>query len=307
MRAAVLHEIGAEPRIGTIDDPPAGDGQAVVEVAVAGLNPVDLTRAAGRMGDPPLPSVVGREGVGRLLDGRRVYFNPSIDPYGSWAERTLVDPDTVFDVPDDLSDDLAVSLGIAGLAAWLSVDLHARIGKGDRVLVLGATGVVGRIAVQGAKILGADHVVAAGRHADALEQVVALGADATVTLGAGDDAEALREAGGDGFDVVIDPLYGAPFLAALAATSAGARIVTVGQSAGPTAEIAFRALQGRVHFAHGNNQTPLEVRADAYATLAGHAAAGRIVVDVERYPLDRGVEAWRAQAESPHRKLVVVP
>ena len=100
MRAAVLHELGV-PRADDFAEPQAGDGQAVVEVLAAGVNPVDVAISAGRFyaGAPPLPSVAGREGVG-VLDGRRVYFDAPIAPYGSMAERTLVDRQGTYDVPD---------------------------------------------------------------------------------------------------------------------------------------------------------------------------------------------------------------
>ncbi len=308
MRAAVLRQPGAAPEPGTFDDPRPDEGQAVVEVAVAGLNPVDLAMASGAMGEPTVPSVVGREGVGTLPDGRRVYFNSPVRPYGSWAERALVDPEQAFPVADGVDDDLAVAMGIPGLAAWLPLEWHARLKAGERVLVLGATGVVGQIAVQAAKVLGAGHVVAAARDAEAMERLTGgLGADAAVVLGQGDDAEALKAQAGDGYDVVIDPVYGAPFVAALEATAVGARLVTIGQSAGGDAEVPLRSLMGRVHFGHGNQLTPPEVQRAAYEKLTRHAAAGDITVEVQRFRLDQAAEAWEAQQAGPHKKLVVVP
>lgn len=305
MRAAVLRSPGDPPEVGAFDDPSPADGQVVVDVLVAGLNPVDLYLASGALGKPTVPSVIGQEGVGRLEDGRRVYFNPSVSPYGSWAQRTLVERSRMFPVPDDLDDALAVAMGIPALAAWLPLEYHARLASGESVLVLGATGVVGRVAVQAAKILGAGRVVAAARSADALQEIKELGADEIVVLGEGDDAAALRGCAGDGFDIVIDPVYGKPFEAALGATATGARLVTIGGSAGQAAEVPFRALQGRTHIGHGNNTLPVEVVRDAYEKLAGHAAADRIRLDIQQYELDQAREAWEAQSHSPHRKLVI--
>ncbi len=306
MRAAVLHQAGGAPEVGEFQDPEAAPGQVVVEVAAAGLNPVDLLLASGAMGSPQVPAVVGREGVGALPDGRRVYFNSPVAPFGSWAPRSVVDPQRAFLVPDGLSDELAVTMGIAGLAAWLPLVVHARVGAGERVLVLGATGVVGQIAVQAAKILGAGRVVGAGRNADALERVTALGADATVVIGGGEDAQALKAEAQDGYDVVIDTVYGAPVVAAFDATAPGARVVTIGTGAGD-ATIPFRALQGRSHTGHGNQFASPEVQRDAYAKLTEHAASGEIVVEIERFALDRAEQAWHAQAAGPHHKLVVIP
>lgn len=304
MRAAILHEAGATPEPGWFDPPEPRDGRAVVDVLLAGLNPIDLATASGAIGPPPTPGVVGREGVGTMPGGARVYFNASVPPYGSFAPQTLIDPDSAFTVPEELSDDLAVAIGIAGLAAWIPLTHHARLAEGERVLVLGATGTVGRIAVQAAKILGAGTVVAAGRHAETLALLSDLGVDAVVELGGEDDAAALRAEADDGYDVVIDPVYGAPFLAALAATAPGARLVTIGGGAG-TPEVPYRALQGRTHIGHGSRLLPRAVLKDAYAALATHAVAGELDIDIKRFPLEDVAEAWRLQAEGAHVKIVV--
>jgi NADPH:quinone reductase-like Zn-dependent oxidoreductase len=307
MRAAILRSVGGDPEVGTFEDPTPGDSHVVLDVALAGVNPIDIRLASGQLGQPRVPSVVGLESVGTLDDGSRVYCGASIPPFGSWAQRTLIDAARAFPVPDAIDDDVAVALGISGVAAWLTLAHHAKLRPGESVLVLGATGTVGRIAVQIAKLLGAGRVVAAARDAAALAEAEQLGADATVVLGAGDDADALRQAADGGFDVVIDPLYGAPFEAALDATRLGARLVTVGESAGPQAVVPFRALQGRTHIAHGNGHLAFELVRDAYAKLTELAASGRISVQIERFSLDDAADAWRAQAQSPHRKLVVEP
>src|ERR1700730_8562072 len=102
MRAAVVHGYGVR-RIDDFREPVAGGGQGVVEVLAAGVNPVDVAICAGRFyaGAPPLPFVAGREGVG-LLAGRRVYFDTPIAPFGSMAERALIDPRTAYPVPGRL-------------------------------------------------------------------------------------------------------------------------------------------------------------------------------------------------------------
>src|ERR1700728_992799 len=229
MRAAVLREYSV-PVPGEFEEPSAGAGQAVVEVLAAGLNPVDVAICAGRFyaGKPPLPCVAGREGVG-MLDGARVYFDGPVAPFGSMAQRALVDPDDTYSVPDGVPDGVAVALGISGLAAWLALTWRAKLEPGEHVLVLGASGVLGQIAVQAAKLLGAARVVAGARSAEGLERCLALGADAAVRLGEPDDLPAaLREAAEDRIDVVLDPLYGEPLVAAVNAASFGARLVQLG-------------------------------------------------------------------------------
>jgi NADPH:quinone reductase-like Zn-dependent oxidoreductase len=311
VRAAVLSEFGV-PRPGEFEEPAAGEGQAVVDVAVAGLNPVDVVTATGQFyeGPPPLPSVPGKEGVG-TLDGRRVYFGPTVTPFGSMAERALIDPEDAFDLPDGLDDGLAVALGIAGLAGWLPVSWRAKLEPGEHVLVLGASGVVGQVAVQAARLLGAGRVVAAARSQNGLERARALGANAVVSLDqdAGTLENALAEAAGGRIDVVVDPVWGEPAVAAAKAASKWARFVQLGQSAGPEATVESKDVRGKslTIMGHSVFQVPRDVRAEAYAEMARHAVAGDLRIDVEELPLDRVEVAWERQQASPNHKLVLVP
>jgi NADPH2:quinone reductase len=307
MRAAVLYEVGTIPEFADFKEPEAAEGREVLEVLLAGLNPVDLYIAAGQYGPVTLPRVVGLEGVARLGDGRRVYFNRVPEPFGSMAQYAPVDTGSAFSVPDGLDPGLAVSLGIAGLAAWLPLEWRAHLQPGETVLVLGASGVVGQLAVQAAKILGAGRVIAAARHRPGLERLRERGADAIVVLGEGDDAQALKEAAGDGYDVVLDTIYGPPLEAALAATAQGARIITVGVAAGHTVMIPVSSLFGRTLVGHSNTHAPLDVRRAAYERMARHAAAGELTVDVERMPLSLVAEAWERQRQGPHHKITLVP
>jgi NADPH2:quinone reductase len=312
MHAAVLHEYGT-PRYDEFEEPVARDGAVVVEVGAAALNPVDVRKAAGVYfaGKPPLPGVAGTEGIGRVAGtSRRVYFDTPVAPFGSMAERALADAEGLYDVPEALEDGVAVAIGIAGLAAWLPLAWRARLKAGETVLVLGGTGTVGLIAVQAAKLLGAGRVVAAGRNGAQLGRAIELGADAVVELGAHDDlAGAFRDAAEGDVDVVIDPLWGEPAVAAVDALGAGGRLIQIGQSAGAEAVLASAPIRGKAIEIRGYMHflTPREVLRDAYRQLTEHAAAGRIAVDVERIALRDVEEAWARQQAGGHRKLVLVP
>ncbi len=310
MRAAVLHEYGT-PSAGEFEEPSAGPEQVVVEVLAAGLNPVDVAICAGRFyaGKPPLPSVAGREGVGRL-DGQRVYFDAPVSPFGSMAERALVDPRSTYPVPDGVADGVAVALGISGLAAWLALTWRAQLKEGEHVLVLAASGVLGQIAVQAAKLLGAGRVVAAARSPEGLARCLELGADASVRLDDPDDLSvALAQAGDGRIDVVLDPLWGAPLVAALGAASFGARIVQIGAGAGAEATIPSAAIRGKmlVLMGHTNFAAPPEVKREAYMRMAEAAARDEIKVDVDALGLEQVGEAWHRLAAGSHRKIVLVP
>ncbi len=312
MRAAVLRDYGAAPQADDFEDPAGGEDREVVEVLAAGLNPVDLSVASGSFygGSPDLPYVVGREGIGRRGDGQRVYFDAPVAPFGSFAQRVAIDPDSAVAIPDGLDEALAVCFGIAGLAGWLALEWRAQLAEGESVLVLGASGVVGQIAVQAARLLGAGRVVGAARGPKGLDRARELGADAVVRLGEVDAlAGALRDAQPDGFDVVVDPVWGEPAAAAIEATAPRARVVQIGQSAGSHASIASAAVRGRMLaiLGHTNFMTPTKVRQAAYARMVEHAAAGELVVEAERVALDDVAEAWARQAQGVGHKLVIVP
>jgi NADPH:quinone reductase-like Zn-dependent oxidoreductase len=288
-------------------------GHVEVRVAAAGLHHLDLHKASGTFytGPPPLPSVVGTDGVGRLDDGRRVYFDTTAAPYGSMAVRTLVPTDALLDVAEGVDDTVAAALGNTGLAAWLSLAWRAGLQPGETVLILGATGAAGSVAVQVAKTLGAGRVVAADRAGARLPALVQRGADAIVEVDAASDlATSIREAALGDVDVTIDMLWGAPALAAMTVAARGARHVEVGNMAG--AEITLPAPLVRsvsldirgFSVAH----PPLDLRREAYRRLTEHAARGDITVDVECLALDDIAVAWERQRQAAGGpKIVLVP
>ena len=313
MRAALVRELGSVPELGEVDDP---QGHDVIAVLAAALNPVDLAVASGAYvaGHPPLPYVPGCEAVGRTADGRVVWVfggGFGLVRSGGMGDRASVGEAVAVEVPDGADPALAAGLGIAGLAGWLPFAWRAPLRGGETVLVLGATGSVGLVAVQAAKLLGASRVVAAGRDANRLEKAVSLGADATVRIGVGNDlVAAFREASeGDGPTYDFDALWGEPLAAAVQAAAPGATVVNLGQSAGPTAELPSGAVRGKNlnihgHFAFG---VPAEVFAEHYPRLVRHALGGEIRLDVERVQLEDVADAWRRQAAGEAAKLVLVP
>ena len=296
MRAAQVVELGSSPVVEEIE----GDG--AFEVVAVALNPVDLAVAAGRFygGHPPLPYVPGCEAVGHR-DGARMYAfgdGRGTVKAGFLAERVDSSPALDTPVPDGLDDAVAAACGVAGIAGWVPVATRAPVRPDDRVLVLAATGTVGSVAVQAARALGAERVVAAGRDAARLERARELGADEIVVLDGEGLADRLREAcGGDGPTLVVDPLWGSVVPLAAEAAAPNARIVHVGQSAGPEATLPSSLVRGKQLsiLGHSNFALSHDERRAAYEELTAHVVAGRIRVDVERFPLDRVAEAWVAQ------------
>jgi NADPH2:quinone reductase len=319
MRAAVITEPGRLPEVGEAPDPVRGEGDALIQVVAVPLNPIDVNVGAGRFygGSPPLPYVPGCEGVGRVAEAETIAAGALVWAHGAGmgvrrdgalGELLSVPEDVVVPLPDDADPVLAGALGIAGVAGWLPVAVRAPVQEGETVLVLGATGTVGLVAMQAARLLGAGRVVAAGRRPEALERAQRLGADAVVSLDSDDLVEAFREAcGGDGPSYVIDPLWGAPVVAATQAAVPGARIVHIGQSAGAEAALRSADVRGKQLdvLGYSNFGISREVLNREYLRLVEHARAGELEVEVATFPFDRATQAWERQAEGAGAKVVV--
>jgi NADPH:quinone reductase-like Zn-dependent oxidoreductase len=163
MKAAVLHELGGIPRYEDFPDPVAGDGEVVVEVKAVAVEKVDKAVAAGthfaaRQFLSELPAIVCFDGIGALPDGTLVGFGQPRPPYGALAERTVVPAENTTPAPEGIDPTIAVVVSSA--VTGFAVKTAAGFTPGETVLVQGATGVAGRLAVQVARLLGARRVVA---------------------------------------------------------------------------------------------------------------------------------------------------
>lgn len=302
MRAAIISERGAPPVFGEFREPEPREGAVLIDVDTASLGGWDVL-GAYRLG-VEYPCVIRGEGVGRNPEGRRVYFGErSVLPFGAWAERTLVPAEEVWEVPDNVDDKTAISMGIAATGAIVPLEL-ANIKKGESVLVLGATGTLGQIALQLARHLGAGRVVGAARSEDGLAKLLAHGmADQVVRLGGADDVAALKDASNGGFDVVLDLVCGQPLLNALKATRWGARIMTIGTGAGRKIELDMGDLLFRTLSTIGTGQRPPADRRAIWERLLVIAREQKMIVDYVDYPFERAAEAWTAQVSGPHAKV----
>ena len=233
------------------------------------------------------------------------------------AERTIAPRPYAFPIPDELSDETAAALPNPGVSAWLSLSYRAGLAVGDNVLILGATGVTGKLAIMIAKLLGARRVVAAGRDREALSALHELGADATVHFDApaAEVADAYAMEGGDaGFQVVLDYVWGPPaeaFLAAIsrrefAVISSETRYVQVGENAGPVISLPAATLRSTAVKIMGTaGIPPREVLGDAMQKVLSHAARGQLRIDTDRVPLADIETAWTRRQGG--RRLVVAP
>jgi NADPH:quinone reductase-like Zn-dependent oxidoreductase len=212
MKAAIVQEVGHAPVYEEFAEPLPAPGEARIRVTAAAISHVVKSRASGThySSSGRLPFIVGIDGVGRLDDGRRVYFVLPRAPYGSMAEQTVVPAAHCLPLPDGIDDVTAAAIANPGMSSWAAYTERARLKPGETVLVNGATGTSGRLAVQIARHLGAKKIIATGRNANALQSLAALGADVTIPLTGDEAALAARfeEQFAAGVDVVIDYLWG---------------------------------------------------------------------------------------------------
>lgn len=256
MNAAIVHAFDAPPRYGSFEEPIAGAGEVIITVRAVGLHPIVKSLAAGKHygSTGELPFIPGIDGVGQMAGGRRVYFGALRSPFGSLAERSVASPSMCFSVPEIINDVTAAAIMNPAMSSWAALTARTKFVAGESVLILGATGVAGQLAVQIAKRLGAKRVVATGRNAAALKECERLGADAIISLeqDRGELISSLRrEFVENKIDVVLDYLWGGPAEAVLEAlsqkgfqhTAARVRYLQIGTSAGPTISLSGATLR----------------------------------------------------------------
>src|SRR5947209_12306464 len=323
MPAAVLRKYAALPGYLQWPVPQRQSGQALVRVLAAPISPLDLLCASGTsyFGSPKLPYIPGTQGVGIVMEadvlapGQRVWFScdAGMKPGdGSMAQYCLIEEASALALPAEIESDLVAALGLSAIAAWMALTWRGRLQPGEQVLVLGASGAVGQVAVQAAKLLGAGRVIAASRDKNGRALALSRGADATVDLSRGDVDEISRSiaAACDGpLHLIIDPVWGLPAEAAIRALAAEGRLVNIGSAAAASARFESAIVRSRLQTILGytNNALTHEQKAQALTEILTHAAAGRCTVERETVPLAKAAEAWQRQAAFARRKLILVP
>lgn len=307
MKAAVVSSFSRPPRYEEFSDPAPSDGEVLVHVAAAGLHPIVKALANGSHygSTGELPFVAGVDGAGRLEDGTRVFFGGVRDPFGTMAERAVVPQAMCLPVPDSLDDVTMAAMMNPGMSSWAALAGRADFVAGESVLILGATGIAGHLAVQIAKRLGARRVVAAGRNPEALAEAKAMGADATISLT--QDREALvtalrEEILGNGMDVVLDYVWGSVAEAALAAIAQRGlshkarriRYVQIGSSAAPTIALPAATLRssGLELLGSGFGSVSMEKLFAAVAAFVKSASERPFVVEAVAAPLRDVERLW---------------
>lgn len=320
MNAAVIHAYDAPPRYTTFADPVASEGELLVNVVAAGLHPIVKSLANGTHygSTGVLPFIPGVDGVGRQASGALVYFGVGRPPFGTFAELAPAVSKMSLPLPEGLDPVTAAAAANPGMSSWVALMHRAKFVKGENVLILGATGAAGQLAVQIAKHLGAARVVAAGRNPIALDAVKDLGADETISLDQDHDAlvsSIRREWTGAGINIVLDYLWGQPAEAALAAiaqkglrqSASRVRFVQIGEIAGKAISLSGSTLRSSAIelLGSGFGSASMDQIFSSLKDFFAFAASSRLKINLKPVPL-RDLEAlWNSPEKGA--RLVFLP
>jgi NADPH:quinone reductase-like Zn-dependent oxidoreductase len=319
MNAAVVTSFDEPPHYQQFEVPqPAGDGEILVDVLAAGLHPRVRTGAAGAhyTSRRTLPMIPGVDGVGRRQGGRQVYFAAADDVIGTMADQAVVDVRRAVELPDGTDVAKVAAAMNPAMSSWVALRRRVPIEPGQSVLVLGATGNAGMMAVQIARLLGAGRVVGAGRDPGRLGALTSLGADEVVPLTDDQDAtdRALGAAAAE-VDIVVDYVWGRPaahaimaLLVARADRSRAMNWIQIGAMAGPTIELPSVALRSANFRLQGNGQGAVSTAAylAELPSLVREINAGTIAVKPNTVPL-ADIEAIWTRPDPPGERTVLVP
>jgi NADPH:quinone reductase len=313
--ALSLHSCGEPPKLVEWTAPTPGSGEKLVEVAAAPITPLDLLCASGTsyFGTPATPYVPGVQGVG-TVDGHAFWFPTTAGMRpgdGSMAATVAVPAKDLVALPEGVDPVLIAALGLSAVAAHMALTWRGELAPGEQVTVLGGGGVVGQSAIQLAKAAGARRVVAGSHTEKGRARAEAAGADAVVMLDTSDvDEIAARFAAEGTADLVLDPVFGVPAVAAARSLRPGGRWVNLGASAAETAPVTSSMLRSKSLrlLGYTNNELTPEQRAEAIAMVAARVADGTLTVAHETVTPQNVPAAWAGHAAGTATvRTVVVP
>lgn len=322
MKAAVLHKFGEIPRYEDFPDPIPKKDEILIKVKAVALENVDKMMAAGehfasRQFLSELPAIVGFGGIGEQPDGKRVSFRGTKSPYGAMAEKTIVPKMNAVPVPEGVVDTTAAALPASALTSLFPLKWGANMEPGETVLINGATGVSGKLAVQIAKLLGAGRIVGTGRNEESMKQVKELGADAIIDLKQPDQqlAEAFKKETGVGYDIILDFLWGHPTEVLiqtlipdeLAPGQQRIRLIQIGEKAGQTISLSADALRtSGLEISGGATGITPETIAEGTAQVWEWVKEDKLHMDIETVPLQDIENAWK-RTDFQGKRIVIVP
>jgi NADPH2:quinone reductase len=321
MKAAVINSFGATPQYADFADPIPADDEILVDVKALVLENFEKGVAGGEHYSsknmyPQFPAIVGHRGVGMTPDGKLIGFGLMMrPPYGAFAEKAVVK--NFVPIPDGIDAAMAAAIPPSALTSFLPLTHTAKIEKGETVLINGASGVSGRMAIQIAKLLGAGRVVGTGRNDASLKLLKSLGADAVIDLKQSDELllEAFeREKGDNGYDIVIDFLWGHPAEILMKSfvpkdmrlPAKRIRYISIGAKAGAGAYITGEMLRTSGLVLSGMGKvTPDEIAAGS-SQIWEWVKESKLQMDIEKVPLADIEKAW-LRNDLAGKRLVIIP
>jgi len=323
MKAAVLHAFGEAPRYEEFPDPIPEKDEILVQVKAVALENIDRALAKGthyssRQFLPNLPAIIGTDGIAMRDDGQLIGFGGMHPPYGSLAEKAVFPQVYQAPIPAGVDAATAATVPASALTALFPLKWGAQFQAGESVLINGATGFTGKLAVQIARLLGAKRVIATGRNPVVLEQLGDLGADAVIDLkqSAAQILTAFKhEVETSGNQVILDFLWGHPtelLMEALVPRELSfarhrVRLVQIGEMAGPTVALAAEALRtsGLEILGASAGITP-EAVAEGTQQVWEWIKAGKLQADIEQMPLKEIENAWK-RTDVQGKRIVILP
>jgi NADPH:quinone reductase-like Zn-dependent oxidoreductase len=318
MKAAVLTQVGTSPLYKEVEDPVPQDGeQLLITIQAASLKNIDRLRAGGKhpASHKHLPAIVGIDGVGTLENGTRVYAQGLT---GMMAQKGLIAKTKYVVLPDKLDSSTAAALPNAVIGSAMALHFRGKMEPGMTVLINGATGITGQVAVQVARHYGAANIIVTGRNSAILGKLKSLGANMVISLEQAADhfTKQLKESHGETpIDLVLDYLWGSPMEWVLKALQAGGprkvRIVTVGDAAGSHLNLASILLRSVAIDLLGSgigSLSPQELSkfdTEVLPEMFQLAADGKLVIDTQNEPLENIQQVWNQESKVGKRIVIV--
>lgn len=319
MKAAVLTQVGTSPIYKDVEDPVAQDSeQLLITIKAASLKNIDRLRASGKhpASHKNFPAIVGIDGVGTLENGTRVYAQGLT---GMMAQKGLIAKTRYIVLPDKLDYSTAAALPNAVIGSAMALHFRGKMQPGMTILINGATGVTGKVAVQVARHYGATNIIVTGRNPAVLDGLKSLGANTVISLEQAEDhfIQQLKESYAETpIDLVLDYLWGYPMEFVLKALQASrsrkVRIVTVGDAAGSHLNLASLMLRSAAFELLGSgigSLSPQELSkfdTEVLPEMFQLAANGKLVIDTQNEPLENIQRVWNQEGKVGKRTVIVM-
>jgi NADPH:quinone reductase-like Zn-dependent oxidoreductase len=322
MKAAILNQLGSTPVYKNFPDPiPKNDEQILINVEAAAINNFDKLRAkAGHyVSYRTLPAIVGSDGVGVFEDGTKIY---ALGITGMMAEKALISKNRYTILPDGIDLAIAAVLPNAAFGSAMVLQSRAKFKSGDVVMINGATGVTGQLAVQMAKHYGASKIVAAGRNEKTLQKLKILGADEIISLKQDETSiiQQIKEIHRHSpIDIVIDYLWGRPVeliiqsirLEGMNLNPHKVKVVTVGDMAGHNIALNSGDLRSADIELLGSGlgtflpKDLMEFSTKILPEIFALAAAGKLKIKIQKEKLENIENAWNNEVDGK-RKVIIM-